>query len=135
MTKLALNEVAVTGKKVFLRVDFNVPMDGDKITDDTRIRATLPTINYLLEHGARVIIASHFGRPKGLRNEAFSLAPVARYLEGLLGRQVLFVPDCVGVEALRAVDQLNDGDALMLENLRFYPGEESGDLDFARQLA
>lgn len=135
MTKLVVNEVAVTGKRVFLRVDFNAPMDGAAISDDTRIRAALPTINYLLEHGARVIIGSHFGRPKGRKDNAYSLAPVARHLESLLGRAVRFAPDCLGSETQTMANELRDGDVMMLENLRFYPGEESGDVEFARQLA
>ncbi len=135
MTKLTLNDVTVSGKKVFLRVDFNVPMEGGKITDDTRVRAALPTINYLQEHGARVIVASHFGRPKGKRDDSYSLEPVAEHLAKLLGHNVLFVPDCVGAEVVAATNSLGDGEVLMLENLRFYPGEESGDVEFARQLA
>lgn len=126
----------LAGKRVFLRVDFNVPLDDTgNITDDTRIRAVLPTINYALDCNAKVIIASHMGRPKGEKNPKFSMAPAAKRLSRLLDKEVALAPDCVGgtVEALVAA--MKPGDVVMLENLRFYPGEEKNDPDFAKALA
>src|SRR5688572_813833 len=128
MAKLTVRDVDVAGKRVLVRVDFNVPLDeGQSITDDTRIRASLPTIQYLLENGAAVILMSHLGRPKGGPNPRYSLAPVAAHLQGLLGEQtrVIFVSDCVGSEVEEAARALEPGQVLLLENLRFHPEEEA----------
>ena len=131
-----LKDLELAGKRVLVRVDFNVPMnDQGEITDDLRIRTALPTLRYLVEAGARVIICTHRGRPKGQRVEAFSLAPVAALTAALLGRPVPLAPDCIGPEVEVAVAALKDGDCLMLENLRFHPEEEKNDAAFSRQLA
>jgi phosphoglycerate kinase len=131
-----VNQVNVKGKKVFLRVDFNVPVDEyGNITDDTRIRAHLPTINYLLDEHAKVIIGSHMGRPKGKKSDALSLQVCAPRLSRLLQKEVQFTGDCIGPEAQQAVANLKDGDVLLLENLRFYIGEEKNDPEFAKELA
>ena len=131
-----LKDLELAGKRVLVRVDFNVPMnDQGEITDDLRIRTVLPTLRYLVERGARVIICTHRGRPKGQRVEAFSLAPVAALTAALLGRPVPLAPDCIGPEVEVAVAALKDGDCLMLENLRFHPEEEKNDAAFSRQLA
>ncbi|NLV31916.1 MAG: phosphoglycerate kinase [Acidobacteria bacterium] len=135
MAKLTLEELELGGKRVFVRVDFNVPIKESKITDDLRIREALPTIRYCIEQGALVVLASHLGRPKGKVRPEFSLAPVARRLEELLGRSVRFAGDCVGPEAEQAVAASRPGDVVLLENLRFHPGEEAGDPGFARELA
>lgn len=126
----------VNGKKVYVRVDYNVPHDEQgNILDDRRIRSTLPTINYLLEHGAAVILASHMGRPKGQVKPDLSLKPVAARLSELLGREVKFAPSCVGEETRQMKKALKPGEVLLLENLRFEKGEERNDEDFARELA
>jgi len=131
-----LNQIDVSGKKVLVRVDFNVPMDkSGKVTDDTRVRASLATINYIREKGARVIVMSHLGRPKGKRVPEFSLKPVAPILSGLLNKDVPFVDDCVGEKALQAVADMKAGDVILLENLRFHPGEDKNDDAFAQELA
>ena len=131
-----LNQIDVSGKKVLVRVDFNVPMDkSGKVTDDTRVRASLATINYIREKGARVIVTSHLGRPKGKRAAEFSLKPVAPILSGLLKKDVPFVDDCVGEKALQAVADMKAGDVILLENLRFHPGEDKNDDAFAQELA
>jgi phosphoglycerate kinase len=131
-----LSDIAVGGKRVLVRVDFNVPVDASgHITDDTRIRAALPTITYLLDHHACVIVASHLGRPKGKRVNALSLAPVAKRLSELLGRPVQMVDDCVGPQVEASVAAMKPGDVLLLENLRFHPEEEANDPVFAQQLA
>lgn len=131
-----LKDLELAGKRVLVRVDFNVPMnDQGEITDDLRIRTVLPTLRYLVEAGARVIICTHRGRPKGQRVEAFSLAPVAALTAALIGRPVPLAPDCIGPEVEVAVAALKDGDCLMLENLRFHPEEEKNDAAFSRQLA
>src|SRR5437879_2329955 len=135
MPKLSINDLDLKGKRVFIRVDFNVPIKEGKVEDDTRIRAALPTIQYALENKARVILASHLGRPKGERVEKFSLAPVAEHLSSLLGKSVSFANDCVGDEADSKVSAMQDGDVLLLENLRFHKEEEKNDDDFAQQLA
>ena len=130
-----LKDLELAGKRVLVRVDFNVPMnDQGEITDDLRIRTVLPTLRYLVEQGARVIICTHRGRPKGQRVEAFSLAPVAALTAALIGRPVPLAPDCIGPEVEAAVAALKDGDCLMLENLRFHPEEEKNDAAFSRQL-
>lgn len=135
MAKLNVSQVDVAGKRVFLRVDFNVPLKDGRVADDTRITAALPTLRHCLDNGASVVIASHLGRPKGRSDPAFSLAPVAAHLEGLLGRPVPLAPDCVGAEAQRMAGALAKGDALLLENLRFHAEEEANDEGFARGLA
>jgi phosphoglycerate kinase len=130
-----VDQIEVTGKKVLLRVDFNVPVDEyGNITDDTRIRAHRPTINYLLDEKAKVIIGSHMGRPKGKKSESLSLKPVAKRLSRLIQKDVIFVNDCIGPEVEAAIAAMNPGDVLLLENLRFYIGEEKNDAEFARQL-
>jgi phosphoglycerate kinase len=131
-----LEELDLTGKRVLVRVDFNVPTDDQgTITDDTRIRAHLPTIAYIIEKRGKAILASHLGRPKGKKVDKYSLKPVAKKLSDLLLRDVTFVSDCIGPEAQNAVAGMKEGDVLLLENLRFYPGEEKNDKEFARQLA
>lgn len=136
MNKKTIRDIEAAGKKVFIRVDYNVPMDkSGQITDDTRIRATLPTLNFLLEQGAALILASHLGRPKGAPEPQYSLAPVAKKLTELLGKEVLFAGDCVGTEAEMAAGALKPGQILLLENLRFHKEEEKNDPAFARQLA
>lgn len=135
MNKLSIRDLDLAGKRVFLRVDFNVPIKDGAIEDDARIRAALPTINHLIEHGARTVIASHLGRPKGKRNAEFSLQPVATHLAGLLNRPVEFAEDCIGEAAQTKADALADGGVLLLENLRFHSAEEANDDAFAKQLA
>ena len=135
MAKLSVAQVDLAGKRVFLRVDFNVPLKDGRVSDDTRITAALPTLRHCLDHGASVVIASHLGRPKGKRDPAFSLAPVGAHLEGLLGRPVPLAPDCVGPETERLAEALAPGQVLLLENLRFHAEEEANDEAFARGLA
>ena len=136
MNKKTIYDIPVNGKKVYVRVDYNVPHDEQgNILDDRRIRSTLPTINYLLEHGAAVILASHMGRPKGQVKPDLSLKPVAARLSELLGREVKFSPSCVGEETRQMKKVLKPGEVLLLENLRFEKGEEKNDEDFARELA
>lgn len=136
MNKATVRDVDVRGKHVLVRVDFNVPLDeGGTITDDTRIRASLPTIRYLLDNGAAVILMSHLGRPKGKVNPTYSLKPVAERLSELLGQPVALAPDCVGPEVTAQAKALQPGQVLLLENLRFHPEEEANDPNFARQLA
>src|SRR5215813_9805785 len=135
MSKLSIKDLDLRGKRVFIRVDFNVPLKDGKVEDDSRIRASLPTIQYAIDHGARVIIASHLGRPKGERVVKYSLAPVAEHLARLLHRPVAFANDCVGDDVESKVKELSDGDVLLLENLRFHPEEEKNDDNFAKQLA
>ncbi|MGQ9744808.1 MAG: phosphoglycerate kinase [Dissulfurimicrobium sp.] len=131
-----MDEIALKGRRVLMRVDFNVPFDdsGD-ITDDNRIRAALPDIRFALESGARLILCSHLGSPKGERIEKYSLRPAAKRLGELLGRDVPLVPDCIGADVEKAVNGLKDGDILLLENLRFHAGETKNDPDFAKALA
>jgi phosphoglycerate kinase len=136
MDKATVRDIDVRGKHVLVRVDFNVPLDeGGAITDDTRIRASLPTIRYLLDHDAAVILMSHLGRPKGKVDPKYSLKPVAERLSELLGQPVALAPDCVGPEVTAQAQALQPGQALLLENLRFHPEEEANDPAFARQLA
>ncbi|NPV27238.1 MAG: phosphoglycerate kinase [Firmicutes bacterium] len=136
MQTTSIRDLDVAGKRVFVRVDFNVPVDDQNvITDDTRIRAALPTIIYLMEKGAKVILASHFGRPKGEVKEKYRLDPVARRLSELLGKPVRKANDCIGEEPKRMIAEMKPGDVLLLENVRFHPGEEKNDPEFARQLA
>jgi phosphoglycerate kinase len=136
MAKQSIRDVDLKGKIVFMRVDFNVPLDDKgEITDDTRIRASLPTIQFALERGARLVLASHLGRPKGKVNHKMSLQPVAERLAVLLNKPVSFASDCIGPEAEKHVVKLKDGDVLLLENLRFHKEEEANDPEFAKQLA
>ena len=141
MSKLSIRDLPLNGSRVFMRVDFNVPLDNGRVMDDTRIRETLPSIEYALRHGARLILASHLGRPKGKPNPKMSLKPVAERLRMLLdkelarGENVGFCPDCVGPEAEEVATQLEKGQTLLLENLRFHAEEEANDPKFARQLA
>jgi phosphoglycerate kinase len=137
MSKLSVTDLDLPGKRVFVRVDFNVPLENGIIGDDTRIRASLPTIKYALEHGATVVVASHLGRPKGRVQPQFSLRPVADRLSRLLGRPVSFTDDSIGEEAARKVDEVrkSGGGVVLLENLRFHPEEEANDPNFAKSLA
>jgi phosphoglycerate kinase len=134
--KLDIEEIDVAGKRVFLRVDFNVPLDDQfKITDDTRIRAVLPTINFLLDEGARVIVGAHLGRPKGKKVDKFSLAPAAKRLSRLLEKECPLAPDCKGSEVAAMADSMQEGEILILENLRFHEGEGANSDEFAKELA
>ena len=135
-SKKTIRDLNLKGRRVFLRVDFNVPLKGGVIGDDTRIKASLPTIRYALDAGASVVVlASHLGRPKGKPNPEMSLRPVATRTSDLLGRPVAFADDCLGASAQQAVSRAPDGGVVLLENLRFHPEEEKNDADFAKQLA
>lgn len=135
MNKKSVRDVEVTGKRVFVRVDFNVPLEDGKITDDTRIRETLPTIKFLIENGAKVILASHMGRPKGEFVDSLRLTPAANRLSELLGKPVAKADEAVGEAVKAEIEKLNNGDVLVLENVRFYPGEEKNDPELAKQFA
>ncbi|NIO00882.1 MAG: phosphoglycerate kinase [Candidatus Latescibacteria bacterium] len=136
MKKLSVRDCDVRGKRVLVRVDFNVPLDSDKnITDDTRIVSALPTIKSVLDRGGKLILMSHLGRPRGKRNEDLSLTPVAYRLGDLLDNPLKFATDCIGKEVRSKVNSMKDGEIILLENLRFHPGEEANDSDFSRELA
>ncbi|WP_296897330.1 phosphoglycerate kinase [uncultured Megamonas sp.] len=136
MNKKSIRDIDVNGKKVFIRVDFNVPMDENQnITNDKRIRATLPTLNYLLEHNAAIILACHVGRPKGQRVPELSVKPIVKRLSELLGKEVKYAEDCVGEAASKAAADLKPGEVLLLENLRYHNEETKNDPEFAKQLA
>ena len=135
LMKQTIEGLQVDNKTVFVRVDFNVPMKDGVITDDTRFVVHYPTINYLIEKGAKVILASHFGRPKGERKPEMSLAPCAKHLSELINKPVAFVDDCIGPKVEAAVKALQPGDVLMLENLRYHNEETKNDPEFAKQLA
>jgi len=134
-SKKTVKDADVAGKRVLVRVDFNVPLADGAVTDDTRVRAALPTLRYLMDRDAKVIIISHLGRPKGEPDPQYSLRPVRRTLQRLIGRNVTFVPQTVGADATEAVERMVEGEVLMLENVRFNPGEKANDPAFARQLA
>jgi phosphoglycerate kinase len=135
MNKLTIRDLDLRGKRVFIRVDFNVPLKDGVVTDDTRIRETLPTLKVAIEKGGRLVLASHLGRPKGGPDPKYSLKPAAKKLEELLGKPVAFASDCVGPEAEAKSKALKDGDVLLLENVRFHPEEEKNDEAFSKQLA
>src|SRR3954449_11518014 len=142
MNKLSIRDLPLNNHRVFMRVDFNVPLDEHgRVTDDTRIRETLPTVEYALRHGARLVLASHLGRPKGKVNPAMSLRPAAERLRSMLDQKlgddcnVGFSTDCVGVQAEEMAGRLENGQTLLLENLRFHAEEEKNDAGFSRQLA
>jgi phosphoglycerate kinase len=135
MLKLTINDLDLRGKRVFLRVDFNVPLKDGVVTDDTRIRETLPTLRLAIEKGGRLVLASHLGRPKGAPNPKYSLQPVAKKLQELLGKPVVFAQDCVGAAVEASSRALKDGEVLLLENVRFHPEEENNDENFSKQLA
>ncbi len=135
MPKLSFRDLDPNGKRVLVRVDYNVPLKDGEITDDTRIRASLPTIQDLLDRGGRLILASHLGRPKGARNEAFSLAPVAKRLGELVTGKVHFLGETIGAKVEEAANGLAPGEILLLENVRFFPGETANDPEFSQQLA
>jgi phosphoglycerate kinase len=135
MNKLSIRDLELSGRRVFIRVDFNVPLDKGVVSDDTRIRATLPTLKLAIERGARLVLASHLGRPKGKVDPKYSLQPVAARLRELLGKDVAFASDCVGADAEAKSKALKNGDVLLLENVRYHAEEEKNDPEFAKQLA
>jgi phosphoglycerate kinase len=135
VNKKTVRDLAPEGRRVFVRVDFNVPLANGEVGDDTRIVASLPTLRYLLQKEARLVVASHLGRPKGKRDPKQSLEPVAARLARLLRMEIAFANDCVGADAEAKAKALKDGEVLLLENLRFHPEEEANDTAFAKQLA
>src|SRR6202451_3289926 len=135
MSKLSIRDLEMSGKRVFIRVDFNVPLDGSRVSDDTRIRETLPTLRLAIERGARLVLASHLGRPKGKVDPKYSLAPVAAKLSGMLAKPVAFASDCVGPDAEAKSKALRNGEVLLLENVRYHAEEEANDPEFSKQLA
>ncbi len=135
MSKLTIQDLDLRGKRVFIRVDFNVPLKNGVVTDDTRIRETLPTLKLAIEKGGRLVLASHLGRPKGGPDPKYSLKPAAAKLEEFIGKPVAFASDCVGAEALAKSKALHDGDILVLENVRFHPEEEKNGEAFSKQLS
>lgn len=135
LRKKTVKDINVRGKRVLVRVDFNVPLKDGAITDDTRIKVALPTVKYLVERGAKVILVSHLGRPKSQVKDELRLDPVARRLAELLGKDVTKIDDCIGDKPKKAIAQMQDGDVLLLENIRFYDGETKNDRQFAKQLA
>lgn len=135
MGKLSIRDLNLSGKRVFIRADFNVPLENGQVADDTRIRATLPTLRLAIEQGGRLVVASHLGRPKGKPDSKLSLKPVAVRLKEILGRPVIFSSDCIGQEAQSRSQALKNGDLLLLENLRFHAEEAKNDEEFSRQLA
>ena len=136
MSKKTIQDIDVAGKKVLVRVDFNVPLDAEQnITDETRIQAALPTIQYLIDHQAKVILCSHLGRPKGEFKPEFSLAPVAKRLDEILNTKVIFAKDIIGPSAEEAVKEVQNGQVVLLENLRFHKEETANDPEFAKKLA
>ena len=136
LNKLSLRDLDIKGKRLFIRADFNVPLDEDlNVTDDRRIRSTLPTINYAVDEGAKVILASHLGRPEGKVDKRYSLVSVAKRLQRLIKKEVTFLPDCIGPEVERVVNNMSEGDIVLLENLRFHAEEEKNDEEFSKSLA
>ena len=133
--KKTFKDIDLTNKRVLVRVDFNVPLKDGKVSDDTRIRAAMPTINYLIDNNAIVILCSHLGRPKGVPDLNYSLKPVADYLAKFMGRPVSFADDCIGKNALEETKNLQSGDVLLLENTRFHSGEKTNDPEMAKKLA
>ncbi|CUU05773.1 phosphoglycerate kinase [Candidatus Thermokryptus mobilis] len=134
MKKITIDDLNLKGKRVLVRVDFNVPIENGKVADDTRIRESLPTIRKIIESGGKAILISHLGRPKGF-DEKYSLKPIAEHLSKLLGISVKFTPDCIGEEVRKMVSELKEGEVLLLENVRFHPEEEKNDENFAKELA
>ncbi|MBI4232294.1 phosphoglycerate kinase [Candidatus Peregrinibacteria bacterium] len=136
MAKLSIKDLDLTGKKVLVRVDFNVPISPEgEVSDATRVKASLPTIKYIIEQGGKAILMSHLGRPDGKKNPKYSLAPVAKCLEKLIERKVLFIDDCVGDNAKNSVAKLKNGEIALVENVRFYAEEEKNDVEFSKKLA
>ena len=131
MNQLSIRDLELSGKRVFIRVDFNVPLDAGRVSDDTRIRETLATLRLAIERGARLVLASHLGRPKGKVDPKYSLAPVAEKLGEMLGKPVAFAADCVGADAEAKSKALRNGEVLLLENVRYHAEEEANDPEFA----
>lgn len=135
MEKLSVSDIEINGQKVLIRVDYNVPVESGKVVSDVRIKASIPTLEYIINQGGKAILMSHLGRPKGKRDPEMSLRPCAAVLGKLLGKEVEFIDDCIGVSVLDAVSRLKEGDVLLLENLRYYKEEEINDKDFAKKLS